>query len=164
MGRGVLLGLLGLSLIFVPAAQADVAYNCSAPCTITVSISNQYPDSEQQIIREVIADFNVSPEINLVEANGGKIKFVVGNDGFFTNQQIAGGWLKSARITIDHKWFGWCCDQHDGIRGVYCHELMHGLGINDGAIREQPSCFNGTSPYLGVEDRAWISSVYPLGG
>jgi len=154
----LLVGLL--ALVLVPSAQADVAYNCTAPCTIRVSISDKFPASEQQIIREVIADFNLSPEINLVEGGGGKIRMVVGNDGFWTTWSIAGGYLKSAKVEIDQYWFGWCCDEHDGMRGVYCHELMHALGVTGHPARSEPSCFNGTSPYLGVEDRLWLSQTY----
>ena len=164
MKRIILALALACAFILVASASADVAYNCAAPCTIKVSISDKFPVSERQIIREVIADFNLSPEINLVEANGGMIKFVVDPDGGFTTSwRIAGGSLKGAVIHITPAFFGWCCDEHDGMRGVYCHELMHGLGINDFWTRAEPSCFNGTSPYLGAEDRLWISQSYPVG-
>ena len=173
--RGLLLVVLGL-LCFVPSANAGFGgYDCVAPCTITVTISNKFPESEKRIIREVMADFSTSPNIDMVESGGGDIHIVTctverpsNPCGFWTTQRwtqsghLGGTYLTSAKIEIGEGWFGYCCDVHDGMRGVYCHELMHGIGESDLAVRTQPSCFNGTSPYLGVEDFAWIASIYPL--
>jgi hypothetical protein len=161
LGRGLLLGVLGL-LLFAPSAGAYKEYwGCfdrqpDGQCVVAVSIAGGFPSSEERIIREVLANFSESPNIEAVVRKPADVQVRVGNDGFWTD-------MHTRVITIDKKWFGYCCDQHDGMRGVYCHELMHAIaGVGDDEVRLQPSCFNGTSPFLGVEDFADIATTYPL--
>jgi hypothetical protein len=169
-GRGFLLAL-GLLLLLAPSAGAHRDYwGCfqrqpDGQCVVTVSIGNTFPDVDQQVIREVLANFSESSSMEAVEASGGNadVSIVQGcakghQCGFFTD-------IRTRKVYIDRPWSyaNYCCDAHDGMRGVYCHELMHAVaGESDGAVRLQPSCFNGTSPYLGVEDFAVIAASYPL--
>jgi hypothetical protein len=171
-GRGFLLALGLLLLLTVPAvAGAHREYwGCfqrqpDGQCVVTVSIGNSFPAVDQQVIREVLADFSLSLNIEAVEAAGGSADVsivqgcVKGQCGFFTD-------MRTRKVYIDRPWSyaNYCCDAHDGMRGVYCHEFMHAIaGIGDlGHPRLQPSCFNGTSPFLGAEDFADIAASYPL--
>ena len=131
-------------------------------CVIHVSIGGGFGDIDKQVIREVLADFSTSPNIEAVVTKPADVSIVrgcvQGSCGFFTD-------LGTRKIYIDRRWSyeNYCCDAHDGMRGVYCHEFMHAIaGESDGVVREQPSCFNGTSPYLGVEDFDSIARTYPL--
>ena len=149
----------------IPASAGPDYWGChqrqaDGQCIVTVSIGNNFAAVDQQVIREVFADFSLSPNIEAVEVQGGNADVVMvrGNDGFWTD-------LQTRKVHIDRAWSyaNYCCDSHDGMRGIYCHELMHGIAnARDTDVRTQPSCFNGTSPYLGVEDFAQIALTYPL--
>lgn len=165
------LGFALLALLAVSAASSYPDYwGChqratDGQCIVTVSIGNNFPEVDQQVIREVLANFSESPNIEAVEAQGGNADVKIAyacypsvDCGFFTD-------MRTRKIYIGRGWSyaTTCCDQHDGMRGVYCHELMHAIaGTIDGTVRLQPSCFNGTSPYLGVEDFQDIWATYPL--
>ena len=146
-----------------PSAWGCFERQADGQCIVTVSIGNGFAEIDQRVIREVMANFSESPNIEVVEAasrGSADVAIVQGCAkghlcGFFTDMQ-------TRVVYIDKQWSyaNYCCDAHDGMRGVYCHELMHGLGIDDFWTRSEPSCFNGTSPYLGVEDRLWISQTY----
>jgi hypothetical protein len=157
-------------LALIPSASAYREYwGCfqRAPdgqCVVTVSIGNSFAAVDQQVIREVLADFSQSANIEAVEAGGGNGDVSIvqgcykGTCGFYTD-------IHHRKVYIDPAWSyaTYCCDSHDGMRGVYCHELMHAIaGEGDGAVRLEPSCFNGTSPFLGPEDFAVIAAAYPL--
>jgi hypothetical protein len=156
----------GLAAVFALSGLASVAsahrdyWGCNGraddgQCVVTVSIAGGFPASEEQIIREVLANFSESPNIEAVVGRPADVQVRVGNEGFWTD-------LRTRVVTIDKKWFGYCCDQHDGMRGVYCHELMHAIAGIGHPERFLPSCHNGTSPHLGVEDFADIAAAYPL--
>lgn len=131
-------------------------------CVVRVSIAGSFAEIDKQVIREVLADFSLSPNIEAREAKPSDVSIRQGcwkgNCGFFT-------YMRTRTIYIDGFWSyaNYCCDSHDGMRGVYCHELMHAIaGTGDGTARLQPSCFNGTSGYLGPEDFQDIAATYPL--
>lgn len=122
-------------------------------CIVTVNIG-QFTETERQWILGVMANFSESPNIEVIEGQGGgtDVSIVVGKykgtAGFFTDLQT--------RTTYIPR--GW------GLEPV-CHEMMHSIaGAQDWEVplRQFPSCFNGTSPYLGVEDFAEIALTYPL--
>lgn len=165
--------ILGLALVAsLTLASAASAYNerwgCferqpDGQCVVRISIGGSFPAVDKQVIREVLADFSRSPNVEVVEGKPADVSMVQGcwkgTCGFYTD-------VGARKVYIDKFWSyaNWCCDSHDGMRGVYCHELMHAVaGEGDGAARLEPSCFNGTSPFLGPEDFAVIAGSYPLG-
>ena len=168
MMKALLLALAVAALIVPSASAGNNPWGCKAraadgQCIVEVSVANSFPDVDQQVIREVLADFSTSPNIDVVVGKPGDVSIVQGcyrsRCGFLTDPG-------ARKIYIDKIWSyaNYCCNAHDGMRGVYCHEFMHAIGgIGDGATREQPSCFNGTSPFLGPEDFAAIARTYPLG-
>ena len=171
LGGRLFLGAALLALLFIPSAAGyNEHWGCfqrqaDGQCVVTVSIGNNFDPVDQQVIREVLADFSQSPNIEAVEAQGGNsdVRIVRG----CAPGHVCGFWtdLHTRTTYIDRQWsyVGYCCDQHDGMRGVYCHELMHAIaGTQDGTPRLYPSCFNGTSPYLGVEDFQDVAVSYPL--
>lgn len=167
--------LLLVTIVFVsalvvvgsPVSAGKNSWACSerAPdgqCIVKVSIGNSFPAIDKQVIREVLADFSRSPNVEVIEGKKADATIVQGcykgRCGFLTD-------MGARKTYIDKLWSyaNYCCNAHDGMRGVYCHELMHSVaGEVDGVRREQPSCFNGTSPFLGPEDFATIAGTYPL--
>lgn len=173
MTRRIVVPLAALAAFFmVPLASASAHrdyWGCferqaDGQCVVTVSIGNNFAEIDKQVIREVLANFSQSPNIEAVEAQGGNadVKIVQGCAsghvcGFWTDTRtrttyIAKGWSYAT----------WCCDEHDGMRGVFCVELMHSIAQPSYQPRLFPSCMNGTSPYLGVEDFQAIAAEYPL--
>lgn len=130
-------------------------------CIIRVAIAGSFPAIDKQVIREVLADFSTSPNIEVIEDKPSDVTFrqgcVQGMCGFFTD-------MRTRTVYIDKAWSyaNYCCDSHDGMRGVYCHEGNHAIAGIGHPERTQPSCHNGTSPYLGVEDFRDIAITWPL--
>jgi hypothetical protein len=153
----------GAALAYKPNPWVCQARTPDGQCIITVSIGNSFDPIDHQVILEVMANFSESPNIEVVEANGGNGDVSIvqgcykGTCGFLTD-------LQTRKVYIDRQWSyaNYCCNSHDGMRGVYCHELMHAIAGIGHPARLEPSCFNGTSPYLGVEDFADIARAYPL--
>ena len=153
----------------IPASAGPDYWGChqrqaDGQCVVTVSIGNSFDPIDQQVIREVLADFSLSPNIEAVEANGGSGDVSItqgcwrGQCGFLTD-------MRTRKVYIDRAWSyaNYCCDAQDGMRGIYGHEFMHAIcAESDGSVRLYPSAFNGTSPYLGVEDFDVCARTYPL--
>lgn len=164
-----LVAVLFVTALFASSASAYKEYwgcferQADGQCVVRVSIGGSFPQVDKQVIREVLADFSQSPNIEAAEAKPSDVTMTQGcmsgrRCGFFTD-------MRNRKVYIDPFWSyaTYCCDQHDGMRGVYCHELMHAIaGIGDSEVRSQPSCFNGSSGYLGVEDFEDIAITYPL--
>lgn len=166
--------ILGLALVCalaIPAVASagNQVWGCfdrqaDGQCIVRVSIAGSFADIDKQVIREVLADFSLSPNIEVVEDKPADVSVRQGCTqghicGFFTDMRT-----RTVYIVKGWSYANYCCNSHDGMRGVYCHELMHAIGgISDSFVRLQPSCFNGTSPFLGIEDFADIAFNYPLG-
>lgn len=164
---GIVALLVTLSVTAVAAAHVDY-WSCKerqadGQCIIRVAIAGSFSDIDHQVIREVLADFSRSPNIEAIEDKPSDVSVLQG----CYKSHICGALtdMGTRKVYIDRglSYATFCCNEHDGMRGVYCHELMHAIGgIGDFTPRSQPSCFNGTSPYLGPEDFADIAVTYPL--
>lgn len=156
MKRLILLAAVAAAVLAIPASAGTLgwyaAWNCNAPCTIPVYIDPAFPASEKTIILAQMAAWSVAPQIDLVEgAKNSKAKMLVGTDGFTTTLKTHGYTLLAATSLIDYKWFGW-----DGLPFVYCHELSHIIGFDDGAPDTPDVC---PTP----DHFALLQNMYPLG-
>jgi hypothetical protein len=128
------------ALVIAAPAAADIGWYAKwreAPVGLKVSGIEKFPAADQEMIRAAMADWSASPVVDLVEAKSGKVRMEVCDGcGFLTRPNRNNGVLHGATIQIDRQWLG-----QSFMRGVYCHELGHGLGLGEGYPVEQTGDF-----------------------
>lgn len=164
-GRLILVALLAALTITAQAGGDSYAlWPGPAPVTVNVDLS-KIPAGQTAGFRAAMADWSLSPSVDMVEGHG-DVKVVVSTKYPFaaTVPNFQHGTIHGATIYLNPVLFSWADPQW-----VYCHELGNSLGFYDGQgetlAGETDSCMTaiGTDvDHPGVLDYAELAVWYPV--
>jgi hypothetical protein len=172
--RFTLFALLAASAAFllVPIAAALIpvfgVWPGKAPIVVGVEGIENLPVEERPFFVEAMGNWSVSPNVEFVASESGKVHVVV-NTGCpyacsVADWRVTGGKRRLLSVTM---FFNPVVFGHQELV-VYCHELGHALGLGEGYPVEQTgdfgSCMSDGAQYPSQMDMDVLGSMYPLGG